>query len=143
MTPKHDFPIIDPITNVTRRGKREQILGDDPACILCGLANIDSLTLVQRSLLEAHHLVGRANDGELTAPLCRNCHAAVTEGYRDAGVPLNHPPTLLHKLAAILRGVGAMLTALGAKLSAWAESLIALIASLDAALPSWRTVATV
>ena len=45
------------------RGLRDLVF--PPACLLCGLANIDSLTPAPRSILEAHHLVGRANDGEL------------------------------------------------------------------------------
>ena len=140
MTTHNEFPIIDPLAAEARRAKREQLLGEDAACVMCGLANIDCLTAVQRSLLEAHHIVGRANDGELTAPLCRNHHAEVTEGYRDAGVPLNQPPTFLHRLAAILRALGTMLTALGSRLAAWAETLIRLIARLDSELPSWRAV---
>ena len=140
MITSYEFPEIDPLANETRRAKREHVLGEDPVCFMCGHANIDSLTLVERSLLEAHHIVGRANDGELTAPLCRNHHAEITEGYRDAGVPLKEPPTFLHRLAAILRALGALLTALGRKLSAWAESLIRLIDRLDTDVPSWRAV---
>jgi hypothetical protein len=140
MTTRNELPELDPIASTTRRGKREQLLGDNPACLLCGLANIDSLLPASRSLLEAHHLVGRANDPDLTAPLCRNCHAEVTEGYRDAGVPLNHPPTLLHQLAAILRGLGSMLSSVGRRLSDWAECLIGLITRLNRDLPDWRTV---
>ena len=132
------IPSIDSIAKETRIAKRERLFGDDPVCVHCGLANIASLMAVQRSILEAHHIVGRANDEDLTVPLCRNCHAEITEGYRDAGVPLNRPPTFLHQLAAILRALGAMLTALGQKCTAWAEALIRLIERLDAALPSWR-----
>src|ERR1700738_1185071 len=112
MTSKTEIPTIDPLASETRRAKREQLLGENPACLLCGLANIDCLTIVQRSILESHHIVGRANDGELTAPLCRNCPAGVSEGSRDAGVALNRPPPFLHKLAAILRALGALLSAL-------------------------------
>ena len=140
MKSTNEFPTIDPLANETRRAKREHLLGEQPACLLCGMENIEALTLVKRSLLEAHHVVGRANDVELTTPLCRNHHAEVTEGYRDAGVPLHRPPTFLHMLAAILRALGALLTALGQKLSAWAEMLIQLIGRLDSDLPSWRTV---
>jgi hypothetical protein len=139
MTTTNEFPTVDPIANATRRAKREQVLGEDAACALCGLADIDSLTLVERSLLEAHHLVGRANDGALTVPLCRNHHAEVTEGYRDAGVPLNAPPTFLHKLAAVLRSLGAFFLAIAQRFASWAETLIAFIAWLDQMLPSWRT----
>jgi hypothetical protein len=140
MTTTNQIPELDPVASEARRAKRERLLGEDAACLLCGLANIDTLTLVSRSVLDAHHVVGRANDDELTTPLCRNCHAEVTEGYRDAGVPLNRPPTILHKLAAILRALGNLLSALGRKLSAWAETLIRLIQRLDAELPAWRSV---
>ena len=118
------IPPVDPIAAETRRAKRERILGDDAACVLCGLGTLASLVSVSRNVVEAHHVVGRANDAELTVPLCRNCHAEVTEGYRDAGVPLNRPPTLLHRLVAILRALGVMLVALGQKCAAWAEELL-------------------
>jgi hypothetical protein len=133
-----DIPSIDLLAIETRRGKRELLLGENPACFRCGHTNIDSLLLVSRSFLELHHVVGRANDGELTAPLCRNCHAELTEAYRDAGVPPNRPPTFLHRLAAILRALGALFSDLGKKLSAWAETLIQFIQRLDTELPSWR-----
>jgi hypothetical protein len=135
------LPPLDPIASETRRAKRERLLGDNPACVLCGLATLYSLIAVQRNVLEAHHIVGRANDEQLTVPLCRNCHAEITEGYRDAGVPLNRPPTLLHKLAAILRALGAMLMALGQRCAAWAEALARLIQRLDSGFPSWRACA--
>lgn len=140
MKTPYDIPTIDPLANEARRGRREQLLGENPACLLCGVANIDCLTPTPRSILEAHHVVGRENDATLTVPLCRNCHAEVTEGYRDAGVSLKRPPTLLHKLAAILRALGALLTAIGGRLSAWAEALVRLIGMFDSELPSWRTV---
>src|SRR5258706_587809 len=98
-------PARDPIASEARRAKRERLLGDSPACVRCGLAEIDSLIAVKRGVLEAHHVVGRANDEDLTVALCRNCHAVVTERYRDAGVSLNRPPTVLHQLAAILRAL--------------------------------------
>lgn len=138
-TPKQDFPTIDPVANTVRRAKREQLLGDDPVCLLCGLANIDSLIAVSRGVLEAHHLVGRANDGDLTVPLCRNCHAEITEGYRDAGVPLNAPPTFLHKIAAILRAFGAFFLTIGQRFADWAEAVIRFVERLDRSVPTWRT----
>jgi hypothetical protein len=132
------IPPLDQLAAETRRAKRERVLGDDAACVLCGLGTLASLVLVNRNVLEAHHIVGRANDGALTAPLCRNCHAEITEGYRDSGVSLNRPPTLLHKLVAVLRAVGAMLIALGQKCAEWAEALFRLVQRLDTELPDWR-----
>ena len=134
------IPDVDPVANVARRAKRERLLGEDPACVFCGMANIDALLPMARSILEAHHVVGRANDGELTVPVCRNCHAELTEGYRDAGVPLNRPPTLLHRIARILLAIGAMLAALGRKCTEWGTALLHFIQNLDSSLPAWRAV---
>jgi hypothetical protein len=133
------IPEIDPIAAETRRAKRERVLGEDAACVMCGLGTIESLIAVDRNVLEAHHIVGRANDGDLTVPMCRNCHAEITERYRDAGVPLNRPPTLLHRLAAMLRAFGAMLIAIGQTCAGLAEKLIRLMTRLDNELPGWRT----
>lgn len=131
-------PAIDPIASEARRAKRERLLGDDPACFLCGMKNLPALMPMARSILEAHHVVGRENDAELTVPACRNCHAELTEGYRDAGVTLNRPPTFLHQLAAVLRAIGAMLIALGNKCAEWGAKLLRIIDQLDAAAPAWR-----
>ena len=133
------IPRLDPIATETRRAKRERMHGDHPACVMCGMGTLDSLIAVNRTVLEAHHIVGRANDDELTAPLCRNCHAELTEGYRNAGVPLNRPPTLLHKLLAVLRAFAAMFAALAQRCAGWAEELRSLIEWLDASFPNWRT----
>lgn len=138
MNPNKEVPAIDPIAAEARRAKRAERVGENATCILCGHGNIDALTLVTRSLLESHHIVGRENDVELTAPLCRNCHAEVTEGYRDAGVSLKRPPTFLHRLAAILRALGALFLALGRKLADWAEKLLRCIELLDAKCDGWR-----
>ena len=138
MNVRNEFPERDPIANDVRRAKRESILGPDATCLLCGLKNVDALMSVSRSVLESHHVVGRATDNELTAVLCRLCHAEVTEGYRDAGVPLNRPATVLHALVAILRAFGAFFVKVGEKLEAWAARIIAIIARLDVSLPGWR-----
>lgn len=134
------IPSVDPIAAAARRAKREQRLGNDPACVLCGFTNIDALIPLGRNILEAHHIVGRANDDELTVPVCSNCHRVLTAGYLDAGVSLHRPPTLLHKLVAILRALGVMLLAIGNTCVEWADQLIALIARLDEKLPTWRVI---
>ena len=129
---------LDPIASETRRAKRERLLGENPACVLCGLTAIESLRAVERSVLEAHHIVGEANDDELTVPLCRNCHALISERERDAGVPRKRPATVLHKLLAVFRAFAVMFAALAQKCAAWAEALRGLIERLDAACPEWR-----
>jgi hypothetical protein len=138
MSQNHEIPNLDPIGSEMRRQRREDTFGAHASCALCGIANLDVLTPAPRSFLESHHAVGRANDNGLTLPLCRNCHAAVTEGYRNAGVSLGLPPTFLHKLVAVLRALGSFLTTVGQRLATWAEALIRLMVRFDETLPEWR-----
>jgi hypothetical protein len=47
---------------------------------------------VPRSVLEEHHLWGRKHDPNLTVPVCPNCHAEITEGYRQEDVRMRPEP---------------------------------------------------
>ena len=125
--------------NDARRARREQQLGPDAVCVLCGEADPHALTGVKRALIEQHHVVNRVNESTLTVPLCRNCHAKETEQLRAAGVP-NHPaPTLLERLAGILRALGLFFRSLGDACVHYADLLLDLITGLDARFRSWRT----
>jgi hypothetical protein len=88
--------------------------------------------------LEAHHVVGKANDASLTIPLCRNCHAKLTEELQRLGASMDHPPTLLDRVVAILRSLAAFFRTLAEKLSEWAEAVVRFIAALDDKDPTWR-----
>jgi hypothetical protein len=142
MKRRDELPTVDPLVNEARRAKHEQRLGLEPgetaACFLCGLTELDALIAVQPSLLEGHHVFGRANDPRCVRPLCRNCHAIVTAAYRDAGVPMATPATVLHKIVAMVRALGALLTLAGQVIQSIAELVIALIPRFDAEIPSWR-----
>ncbi len=129
----------NPMQNDARRARREQQLGPDAVCVLCGEADLWALILVKRSLLEQHHVLNRAHDPRLTVPLCRNCHAKLTEAYRQAGASTKAAPTLLERLVAVLRAVGVFLRSLGDACLRYAERLLAFIAGLDAHGRSWRT----
>jgi hypothetical protein len=71
-------------------------------CILCGYVNPMSLIVVTlewlkahkipRSVLQEHHLWGRKHDPKLTVPVCPNCHAETTEGYRQEDVRMRPDP---------------------------------------------------
>ena len=128
----------DPIKNEARRKRRERRFGPDARCILCGHANPSAFVRVTKEFLEAHHVVGRANDEGLLLPLCRNCHAYITEGYRDAGVSMNPPATVLHRLQAALKALGVFLPELGAKCGTWAFDLRQFMNRLDRELPNWK-----
>jgi len=128
----------DPIKTAARRAARERRLGADASCALCGYAAPDALIAAARTLLEDHHAVGRANDGALTVPLCRNCHAELTEECRARGASMAKPRTLLDKLVAILRALGAFFRTLGEKFLEWAEQVARFLAGLDRECPEWR-----
>jgi hypothetical protein len=61
---------------------------------------------VTRSFLEEHHVVGIANDSELTLALCYNCHALITEHLYQAGVTMKREPNPLKFAANIFRALG-------------------------------------
>lgn len=124
-----------------RKALRARRLGADEACVLCGKQSPDCLLRARRSLLEEHHLAGVATDRALLVTLCRNCHAIVTEGQRDAGLDLtrDRSRTLLDSVEAILRGAALFFALLAARLEQWAEKLNGLIGALDVGYPGWRS----
>jgi hypothetical protein len=128
----------DPIRNDARRIARQSKLGTEAACVHCGEAQWETLIPTPKSLLEAHHVVGHANDAELTVPLCRNCHAKLTEQLRQNGTSMGKPQTLLDRIVAILRGLAAFFRTLADKLSGWAEAVLRFIDGLDRIAPEWR-----
>lgn len=128
-----------PMQNDARRARREQQLGPDAVCVKCGEADPWALISEKRSLLEQHHVLNRAHDASLTVPLCRNCHAKLTEEYRKAGASTKAAPTWPERLVAILRAVGVFLRSLGEACLRYAERLLDFIAALDARGGSWRT----
>lgn len=132
----------DPLQTEVRRTRRRERLGENPQCILCGCGQAEALTVprgkVRRYVLEEHHPAGWKNDPELKVILCLNCHRVATEKCRRAGVSLDWPPTLLHRIVALLRGVAALLADLGDSCYAAATKLERLIERLDEVYPAWR-----
>lgn len=129
---------INPITTAARLARRDRRFDGPAACVRCGISEPETLVPVRRSLLEAHHVCGRANDGALTVPVCRNCHAVLTEGQRAAGVTFALPPTLLHQIAAALESFFAFLYELCERGMDWVAALSGLIENLDSDYPEWR-----
>ena len=114
----------NPMQNDARRARREQELGPDAVCVLCGESDPHALLSVKRSLIEQHHVLNRANESAITVPLCRNCHAKVTERLRAAGVPNQPPPTFLERLVAILRALGVFFRDLAEACIKYADQLV-------------------
>jgi hypothetical protein len=94
---------------------------------------------VKRSLLEAHHAAGEANDPDVLVVLCMNCHRVATEGQLDVGaLPAGRAPTFLERLALTLRSLGTFFSLLAERCFAWATQLGHVVALLDEQLPTWR-----
>ncbi len=127
----------DPIGNDARNARRERRLGADARCFLCGFAKPAAIFTAHRKVLEKHHVVGRANDPELTVILCLNCHAVMTEEYRAHGVSMR-PGDILERVIAILRACSAFLPAVGDTCFRLATELQRFLAALDAKYPGWR-----
>lgn len=113
----------DPIGNDARRAKRDRRLGPHKICVLCGYASLEGLRSVPGHLLEAHHVVGRANDAGLTVLLCRNCHAEITEENQAHGVSMAPPVSTPARVVASLTALAIFLPALGRFCARLAEEL--------------------
>ena len=130
----------DPIGDDVRKLRRERRLGAGAVCVLCGEENRAKLRRAGRSLLEAHHPGGVANDALLTVILCRNCHAQLTEAGRDSGVELGHSDDRhpLERLEAVLRGLADFDELRAGRERAWADEVAAEVTRLDRDFPDWR-----
>lgn len=127
--------------NDVRRYRRNQRLGTDACCVVCGYRKPEGLKTGPAGLLHDHHVVGRVNDEDLTVRLCQNCHAEATEGHRDAGVELEaNDQDLLERVVSFLRGIADFLFRLAEAAWSLAQALSERLEALDAALPEWRAV---
>ena len=137
MSPREPSPIVNDARKAARRRRLRE-----SACAVCGAGDPTVLVTAGRTLLESHHVAGAANDANLEATLCRNCHALATEAQRDAGAVLSHADDrqALERLAAALRSLGSFFALLADACATWADTLTALIATMDARLPGWRGV---
>ncbi len=124
----------DPIKTAVRNVRRNQRLGEgEHSCLLCGYAEPEGLVAVNtqwlesrgvpRRLLEDHHLVGWKRDGELTALLCRNCHAKATEGLLRAGISMQREPDPKELVAMMLDALAVFFEMLAAAVRRWAQML--------------------
>lgn len=128
----------DPIQNDVRKRGWKQKLGSKPVCVLCRFDRPEGLELVSWSMIEAHHVVGIKHDPTLKVPICRNCHARLTELNRNNGASMTKPANLLEHLLTVLRALGAFFLLLGEALLRLAEMLCRFMASLTERYPDWH-----
>jgi hypothetical protein len=94
---------VDPSRTARREMNRLSRFGSGPlVCMDCGYADPVGLIPVTAewlkakgvpsSLFEGDHAVGRAHDPEFIIPICRNCHAEVTENRLRAGISMRSEP---------------------------------------------------
>jgi hypothetical protein len=138
-----DLPEPDPIRADRRRARRRASLAVDAACLLCGVRDIDALLPAGRSLLEDHHVLGRAAAPELTVVLCRNCHAIQTARQHDHGAlpPLGKgvaSDSVLERVARGLISLSVFLHELAHTLQLLASQVLVFVRQLDGAVPGWR-----
>jgi hypothetical protein len=116
-----------------RKRRRTRQANSGAVCVRCGKGEAETA-------LVDHHVVGRANDKDLTAPHCLSCHAEADEALRVAGINLRHDVcrTGPERLADMLTAVGGFLIQLGQTLCNWARELLAFVQTLDTHCPEWR-----
>jgi hypothetical protein len=126
-----------PIRTARRNALREERLGGNAFCLLCGYACLESLTRVSgkwlemrgiskdriERLLEEHHIVGEAHDPDLTVTLCLNCHREIAEGLAREGVSMRPEKNLRKLIALMLRASAVLFEFLAASYRKWASLL--------------------
>jgi hypothetical protein len=91
-------------------------------------------------LIEYNHVAGRANDPDLTVPMCLNCHARYSAMQRLNDVDLEWYPerTALDWVRDSAAQIAYLLRQLADVLELWAEALGTASAGLDDKYPFWR-----
>ena len=109
-------------------------------CVLCGYANPVALIAANRTLLEEHHVFGAAFDDDTRIPLCRNCHAEVTEGIRATGASMRPQPSLFENLIEANKALEVYHRCAAITCAHNASELQRRVDTLDALFPEWRSI---
>ena len=128
----------DPIQSDLRKRRRKRKLGPNPVCALCSFDQPEGMKLVPRSFIEAHHVVGKAHDPNLTVPLCKRCHVVITEVNQRNGATMHKTANLLDYAITVLRALGGFFPLLGESFDKTAERLSQFSKALDERYPEWR-----
>jgi len=110
------------------KGQPGDVLG---ICILCPLNSPSA----ER---EEHHVVGRNNDADLTAPLCVAHHRELHERLRESGASMKAADNPLDWIISVLRALGTFLYSLADACFQWVEVLCGFRDQLDRHCPAWR-----
>lgn len=102
----------------------ERLGTDRPVCVVCGEDD--------PRCLEAHHLAGRAFDGQ-TVPVCRNCHRKLSDDQKDHPGKIGNPPSALERIAHFLLGLVDFLQLVIDRVRAFAVELLEIDAAENGA----------
>jgi hypothetical protein len=113
----------NPSATAARLMRRLKRLGPEPVCVLCGYSNPFGLIPVKRKVLEDHHVVLKVHDSRLIVPICRNCHAEITERLQQEGISPYFEPDSGKRVALMLVALAVFFELLAPALRRWADSL--------------------
>jgi hypothetical protein len=83
-------------------------------CLICGRTGVP---------IELDHTAGRNHDPDLMTPLCRSCHASVTEQRRRAGADMRRQPNSKKRVKYALKAASVFLRMLADAMWRWADLL--------------------
>jgi hypothetical protein len=112
------------IAREKRQRQRFEKLGfPEPRCIFCGVDDV--------RCLELHHIAGRGHSDDVW-PVCRNCHAVLTD-FQGDHPPKDAPPdNVLEIIGRFLLGVADFLEMLITRCRDYGETLIRMAADAAA-----------
>ena len=128
------------IRKAMRETRRTVKLGPEAYCLCCGERNPVRLRLVNRTLLDMHHVAGVANVPDLKVPVCANCHRQLHERLLELGLDFEQPGNrmLLEVLYHLVMGLSVVFEQLAKLLLAIGGALRAFIDALDEHFRGWR-----
>jgi hypothetical protein len=126
--------------NETRRVRRARVFGPEAVCVLCRYANPAALVMMEKTLLEEHHVYGAAFDDATRIPVCRNCHAELTEQVRATGATMRSKRTLFENLIEMSSIEGIYHRAAAIACDRMASELRRRVVALDERAPGWRSI---
>jgi hypothetical protein len=126
--------------NVARRARRARMFPANAVCAWCGYANPVALIAVDKTLLEEHHVFGAAFDDGTRIPLCRNCHAELTEGIRATGASMRPQPSLFENLIQANKALEVFHRCAAITHNRVANELQRRVDALDVLFPEWRSI---
>ncbi len=107
---------------------------------MLGERNPVVLRLVDRTLLDLHHVAGVANVADLKVPVCANCHRKLHGQLLELGLDFEQPANrmVLDVLYHLVMGMSVVFEKFAEVLRAIGRALRALIDALDEHFRGWR-----